>query len=253
MQKRLFHAVLFLSVVVSVCCVVLMTFFRRDVSLSEMREDHRSRLREVWLAVWNYSEVEGVLPYDILSDDGTSMSSWRFRVLPFLMSTGKEKHFDKAWNSEDNIEHAVFRPQDFCDGSSPSANIVAITGRGAAFDRNRRNSLAEIPDDCILFVEAKHFSKHWMEPGDLDIGAMSRKIPEPDGNGICGLDRWAFHVCFADGQVWLLSNDVPFEELEVFFTIDGATRCDRERALGVWQVVGDNHGPILAGEYERLY
>jgi hypothetical protein len=70
-----------------------------------------------------------------------------------------------------------------------------------------------------------------MQPGDFDIRTMPRSINAPDGRGISSRYRYGFHVIFADGEVWGLSHDTPFEELEKFFTIDGAKQHDRDIVL----------------------
>jgi hypothetical protein len=38
-------------------------------------------------------------------------------------------------------------------------------------------------------------------------------------------------VLFADGEVWFLSDKVPFEDLKKFFTVAGAKAHDREALL----------------------
>ena len=71
-----------------------------------------------------------------------------------------------------------------------------------------------------------------MEPRDFDIRTMPHTINAPDGKGISSGFPGGFHVLFADGTVWFLSDKVPFETLQKFFTVGDAEKHDRETLLG---------------------
>ena len=54
----------------------------------------------------------------------------------------------------------------------------------------------------------------------------------PTWKGISSHYAGGFHVIFADGWVWLLSDKVPFETLRKFFTVAEARGQDRKKMLG---------------------
>jgi hypothetical protein len=92
------------------------------------------------------------------------------------------------------------------------------------------------PHDAILVVEVNHSGIHYRQPGDLDIRTMPREINPPKGVGISSALGDRFHVGFADGAVWALSPEIPFETLEKFFTVESAKQYDRDELLGPYRV-----------------
>lgn len=127
--------------------------------------------------------------------------------------------------------------------------MVAIVGPGTAWGDGTTEPLSlprgplsarpeddnTIPDDAIIIVESANSGIHWMEPRDFDIRTMPRTINAPDGSGISSDNRIGFCVLFADGDAWTISHDVPFEELEKFFTVNGAKQYDRNEVLGPYR------------------
>jgi hypothetical protein len=93
-------------------------------------------------------------------------------------------------------------------------------------------ALKDVPPNTILAVETRASGIPWPAPGDFDIGTMPHTINAPDGKGISSRNECGFHVIFADGQVWFLSEKVPFESLKKFFTTAEAKWHDREEVLG---------------------
>jgi hypothetical protein len=93
-------------------------------------------------------------------------------------------------------------------------------------------ALNDVPSATVLAVETRSSGIPWPAPGDFDIRTMPRTVCARDGRGISSSNAGGFHVVFADGQVWLLSEKVPFETLFKFFTIADAEKHDRERLLG---------------------
>lgn len=213
------------------------------------------------LALANYGTAhDGQLPPAVLrkanpGDDpqglsrpgNKALSSWRFLIAAYLESTGMGVHLNQSWQSPANAGWAK-RPQpSYCGGrnftdasaSARDTEIFAITGPGTAWGdgvTEPPHVLSKLPGDTILIAEVRNSGVHWMEPGDFDIRTMPRTLNAPDGKGISSRFTEGFHVGFADGEVWFLSNEVGFERLAKFFTIDGASAHDRERELAPFRL-----------------
>jgi len=135
--------------------------------------------------------------------------------------------YDQRWDDPVNQWLTTSPWHAFCwwsDENGVHTNVVAITGRGTAFEEGRVVRLKDIPPDTILVVEIAKSSICWAEPGDLDI----EHVPESLARGV---DGGGVHVLFADAAVWFLRADVPLGELREFVTIEGAKRYDREQVL----------------------
>jgi hypothetical protein len=178
---------------------------------------------------------------------GKPLYSWRGEVVTYrdnwFFNMGGKWDSSAPWDSPANKQMADY-PWQFCydalvtwdwpKGYSKETSMMAITGPGTAFgcDGDMPKSLTEIPGNTILVVETRNSGIHWMQPGDFDIRTMPKTINAPDGRGISSRYPGGFHVLFADEIVWFLSDKVPFEALEKFFTIEGARKNDRQKILG---------------------
>jgi len=184
----------------------------------------------------DYDDVFEQFPPPCFVDDaGRPLFSWRFRVLTLLTSSKLDFYTNERWDGPHNAEWAKFAPLCYCFLSrmdTPEArntNVMAICGPDTAFDDKKMLRIAELPTDTILIVEVRDSGVHWMECGDLD----TRNIPQAIGKrgGIAGSVADEFCVGFADGQVWLMRSDVPFDLLSRFFTISGSRDADRDERL----------------------
>jgi hypothetical protein len=216
----------------------------------ERRQMTKYSFKLTWHALSVYNAQNGQLPFPVRCDaSGRPLYSWRGTTA--LLTENWFPHAPdgswdatKPWDDPSNRQLADF-PQRFCydgliywglipDDYSRETCQMAITGPDTAFggDGTPPKSLQEIADDTILVVESRSSGIHWMKPGDFDIGTMPRTISGSNGLGISSRYRDGFHVLFADGEVWFISNRVPFQTLEMFFTLTGAEAHDRENALG---------------------
>lgn len=162
--------------------------------------------------------------------------------MPFIESTKTPYDHQQSWRAPIHATWAARYNPVFCDPRERAGSqrglettIFAITGPGTAWgdgDSEPPHHLVELPNDVILFVEVRNSGVHWMQPGDFDIRTMPRTLNADDGRGISSRFRGGFHVGFADGEVWFISNDVGFDRLSQFFTIEGARQHDREAELG---------------------
>jgi hypothetical protein len=229
-------------------------FYVRKAQERSRWKDTGNDFKWVAMALYNFHDVFHSLPYPVRRDgggntafpatnapDAKALSSWRLAVLPFSTTADlRAIRYDQAWNSPVNFPfHADGWASIFTRADSRNTKMFAITGPGTAFGDGKQelpHSLDELDADTILIVEVRESGVHWMEPGDFDIRTMPKTIDAPDGHGVAGVHPYGFHVIFADGSVWRLRNDTPFEELAKFFTIESAKRHDREQELGSFRV-----------------
>ncbi len=248
----LWSFVLFIVTAVVLSIVVLV------VSASDARGREATRLStlSVSLALHNFSNVNGRLPYPVVRrktaaqlyhasppDGGDEpLYSWRVELVAFLESWHGKWDPSQPWDHPANkqiVELSYFYAFDPFGPNRrlrpfPETNLLAITGPGTAFGdgEERPRSVTDIPAATILVVETRSSGIPWPAPGDFDIRTMPRTICAPDGKGISSQNKGGFHATFADGQVWLLSEKVPFETLSKFFTTVDAGKHDREQLLG---------------------
>lgn len=230
----------------AIVLLVLGTYFE----LRRREEVHRIRTLEAFGGVCDtladYSELTGALPAPVERDSPGRVHSWRVSIAPYLgcRLVDPTPNLYKPRNDEP-ISTVSFGGYPFSYGDSaamvPMANLLGITGPGTAFGDGREHPSTSMvhagpTSDAIIAVEVRDSGVKWMEPRDFDIRTMPRTVNSPDGRGISSRYRRGFHVCFLDGDVWFLSHDVPFTELERFFMLDGAAQNDRESILAVYRL-----------------
>jgi type II secretory pathway pseudopilin PulG len=205
----------------------------RSARQEARHQQQANNLKLAGLAIINANQVFGRLPHAVHKDkSGRPLSSWRFRVLPFLEAIMEDVDYDARWDDGTNeINRRFINAEVFvycCPWAKKSSgklntNIVAITGPGTAFDDDRDVRLEDLPPDLALLIEVADSGTHWMAPGDLDV----RNVPASITRGILGA---GVHVFFADGSVRFFRPDTPLEELKQFFTIEGARQYGREKS-----------------------
>jgi hypothetical protein len=227
-----------ICVLVSLAVIIGLFHAVRKVNRMARRVNHRNDLRQIMLTLANFNNTYDGLPPAVRKDKTEQpLCSWRFQTLPFLQSWmgSPAMEFGEPWDSQANQYWANLRIRTYCWSSEEGSpepfhtNVVAVTGPGTPFGDDRQNRLQDMDRATILVVEIAHSGIHWMAPWDLSLD----KIPE---SLVHGVDREGFHVLFADGQVWFLSADVPLEEVQKFFTIEGARKHDREQILGPYDL-----------------
>lgn len=189
------------------------------------------------------ADASDIRSFYLENGNGEESWSWRVELLPYLESMHADLNPSEPWHSKNN-RHVLQRygayfsyclPDDVRDNPDlfPQANALAITGPDTAWgcETEPPRRLKEIPNDTILVVEVRSSGIPWPAPGDLDIRNMPQAVNDPEGKGVSSKYTDGFHVVFADGQVWFLSNQVPFVELRKFFTISGARTHDRDTLL----------------------
>lgn len=118
----------------------------------------------------------------------------------------------------------------FATEASPKTTVFAVGGSGSAFDEEHAVSAAALPDDVILFADVYGSESHWMEPGDFDVNNLPKGFRMPGGLG--SKEYPGCIVAFADGSIWHLREDTPFNQIQKFLTVTGAEKWSRETELG---------------------
>lgn len=202
----------------------------RDARKSARRAYRRDSLAQVAVALHNFNHGYEYLPPAVSRDEtGRPLSSWRFRLLVYVEGIMIWPDFADRWDAPANrwLNSRPYWVYCFNWATGPSdcqTTVVAVTGRGTAFEDGKVVRLADLDKDTILLIEMASSGIHWMEPGDLDVAQVAESITE-------GLDGRGVFVVFADGAVWFLHRDVPLDDLKKFFTIEGAKRYDRDQVL----------------------
>ncbi len=252
--------------IAAVVCIVL-GLFVWWVQIQHNKSIRKLTTRDflhIGMAFAGRSQRTGHLPYpvrrqsakpekdieDITDPNGTGrpLFSWRVDILDNLGSGPVTWDWQQPWDSPANrtlLEWNSFYsyyPWDPSENAAqgsvedfPETNVMAITGPGTAFgdgDKEQPKSLKDVPPSTILVVESRKSGIPWPAPGDFDIRTMPETINAPDGKGISSRYPGGFHVLFADGDVWFLSNKIPFETLKKLFTVENAKKYDREKLLG---------------------
>ncbi|MEQ8786650.1 MAG: hypothetical protein RIC55_10140 [Pirellulaceae bacterium] len=183
----------------------------------------------------------GRLPKSVVRDSAdTPLSSWRFLVAwSHTTAMQHEADYRRHWNAAPNAQLASNCDVGgaFCIGSEWSGrscfetNVMAVVGPGTAFDDAVVQTLASLEPDQIVLVEVSQTDVHWMEPGDVDVEEVEELLKAKSGRRIGGNFPQGFHVAFADGEVWFLRADVPYQRLAKFLTKSSAKAHRREAVL----------------------
>ena len=218
------------------------------------RRHCEQRLHQVRAFLANHNDHFGAAPPAFVTDAaGNPLNSWRWQL---------ERYFDFDWDGTIQWDsprgRALQNPWKHGGYSCPlshrprrHASFVALTGPGTAFEpltmptpyqplsgtvfaATTTPDLDSLPHDLILIVEVRNSGIEFKEPRDFDIRTMARGINTDPVRGISSHHPGGAHVLFADGQVWFIHNDAPFDELEKLFTIEGANKHDRDALLRGW-------------------
>jgi len=194
-----------------------------------------------------YDLRKGRLPAPVqFCRDGRPMCSWRVglastnltrgSLLPDGTPIGNRFPWNHPWFPYDS--HDPRFGTYYCagnrlgKGADPlQTTILAVVGKGTAFGQAASHSLRDLDGDTILLIEVSNSGVHWLEPGDLPLKEVSGLLRKESGRRIGGVFADGFHVGFADGQVWYLRRDVPFEAIREFLTVERAGRKQRDELL----------------------
>ena len=109
-------------------------------------------------------------------------------------------------------------------------SYVAVVGPGTMWDNPKGVKMSDVPDGLsrtILVVELADSDIHWMEPRDLDIRSLPKKINSKSVlSSISSKHVRGACVAFADGNVRFLDEETAAETLEALLTRNGGEEID---------------------------
>lgn len=190
----------------------------------------RNELKEIALAMINYSDAVGRFPSNRTDGEGQSLLSWRVRILPYLeqRSLYDQFHHDEPWDSPHNLsllKHMpdVFRsPLDSPD--STTTRVQTFTGEDAPFSATgigpRWQNISDGSSNTIAFVEAGvEAAVPWTKPVDLEFH---------ENNPFSALGDFGNDLLYAsfDGAVKTLPSDTSIAELNARITHQGGEDLD---------------------------
>jgi hypothetical protein len=237
--RSLLVAVTFIAAIFG---ILIYEIQKSRIRIQRQKVEHN--FKQIVVSLKNYAECYGRLPFhQVIDKQGKALSSWRFQLKHFIEIPDWRANFRAPWNDPVNAYLACNPNAIYCFGFFKSdelnpcmTNVFAIAGPGTAFDGQQRQNLPDMPPELIILAEVRNSGIHWMAPGDFGIRTMPTVCGDPQGKGISGTAPGGFCVAFADGEVWFLSNDTPFEELKKFFTIKSCKKHSREECLGPYRL-----------------
>lgn len=192
----------------------------------------RNNLFQIDLAIHQYVGAHGCLPPAYIADaSGKPVQSWRALIGPYLEDNSfwSKYRFDEPWDGPNNRKFASQIPDCYFCPNHPDAKVrgltsyFVVTGPGTAFVQDRPTTFAALRDGLdrtILVVESKDLAVNWLEPRDLDIATMSKRVNGPSRPGISSYHRTGANVLFARGASRMLNATTSPEELRALLTID---------------------------------
>jgi prepilin-type N-terminal cleavage/methylation domain-containing protein len=191
---------------------------RRDGRGAARRTQCKNNLKQIGLALYNYTDKYGSLPPVYTVDaDGRPLHSWRTLILPFMEQQALYDKIDlsKPWDDPANAAARAMRvPEYQCPSADIPANYttyLAVVGNDHCFHPNHACRFADLKGGIsgtamVIEVAPKH-AVHWMSPQDTDGKYLLNLTAESELAHDPGT-----HVVIADGSVQFVSHEVPLAE-----------------------------------------
>ncbi len=209
------------TVVVAVGSVASLLLYSTATRWTEQRrqEECAERMTTILRALKHYHQQHGMFPPPVVFDkQGRPMHSWRALLLgEFKLSRAVPQYrLDLPWDSADNMSTAAALPPIYvCPADSESfeygwTNYLLVTGEGTFFPpgTSRAASLGNVAGDRVILIECRGTRIEWLEPKDVDIGALPRGVNSVPGS-ISSHHRGGANVGRVDGTVEFFSESMP--------------------------------------------
>lgn len=217
--------------VVAICGVLvalLLPAVRRGPGIrSGMRIQCKNNLKQIALALFNYSDTHGSLPPAYTVDsNGQPLHSWRTLILPYIEEQKLYNTIDlaKPWNDPVNAKARKMMPVIY---SCPSTNLqdgqttyLAIVAPGGCFGGTEPRKLSKIADgasNTLLVLEVDSDSAvHWMSPQDADESVVLRR-----GSNSKLSHSGGSNAALADGSIRFLGTPIAEAEVRALISVGG--------------------------------
>jgi hypothetical protein len=221
------------AIVVILLVVALLLPARRAAPEAARRNQCLNNLRQIAIAIQNYTKVNGHLPPAYTVDaEGNRLHSWRTLILPYMEEVPLYNRIDfsKPW---DDPANALAREQYIPAYLCPSApydednftTYLAVVGPNCVFSGPNSRKLSEVTDDSeytLMVVDAPHDrAVHWMSPHDISDEEVLTFSPESKLVHIVG-----FQSAFLDGQARVIPKDIDRQSLRGMLTIAGGEKIE---------------------------
>jgi hypothetical protein len=176
----------------------------------------QKNLKQIVLAMINYSDTFSRLPIDSRSNNGKSLLSWRVAILPFIEEAPLYIQFnqDEPWDSDHNKKLIEKMPKLFEPirvTAKPGETFYQVfSGEGALFGPKAKPTYpTSIPDGTsntgMVFEAGEPVV--WTKPADLPFDE-NKPLPK-----LGGLFDGMFQVGLCDGSVKRCRKDANVDEL----------------------------------------
>lgn len=173
---------------------------------------------------------------------GSPGNSWRYWVFALkridyesAYGVNSSPVFSMPWNEEMNADFVNLRPAEYCITERAqdvgASNVVTITGADSIYVSRDPDRWHNAPKNLIVLFTVRDMPYHWMQPGDIDKNFIRSQLERPANEQLLGIDESGIHVGFIDGDISILSRDIPFEVLEPFLSYEEAATSDRDQLL----------------------
>jgi prepilin-type processing-associated H-X9-DG protein len=194
------------------------------------RSDCLAHLRDLAIAIQNYTYVNGHLPPAYTVDAvGNRLHSWRTLLLPYMEEKALYDKIDltKPWDDPANAEAREQSIPPLMCASAPfegehltSTTYLAVVGPDCAFTGSVPRTMSEVTDRTgitLMVVDAPYSrAVHWMSPHDLSVEEVLAFGPESKMN-----HNGVIQAAFLDGHAKPVALDIDRELLRGLLTIAG--------------------------------
>ncbi|WP_164101687.1 DUF1559 domain-containing protein [Candidatus Laterigemmans baculatus] len=196
-----------------------------------------NNLKQIGLALHNYSDVYGTFPPAYMTDSaGNPTVSWRVLILPFLNQEPLYRQLDtqQPWNSPANAallsaSIPVYRCPSSVDPSSTATNYMVVTGAETLFPYERAVSLRDVTDglsNTIAVVEVEEQGVHWAAPEDLERQNLTWAFAAGADGQMGSRHTGGIQVLLGDASVRYFPDTIDPANLAKMLTIAGDERVD---------------------------